>query len=177
MSEDIKNCIAKIEEHTKNVEEHTKKIEEGISNITKSLKKSNKLPLYWVALGLFAVLIIAGVAAFVLIFKNFNNNIAIQICSCAIICCAFICATLLLIFSFKYLYNLKKASNQTESTEILENAYIEYFQNKYTGNTATAEKTDAEKNNDTVNISKTENNNDTGDIAETKSNESGSASN
>lgn len=97
---------------------------------------SIKLPykaLYWTALVSFLLLLIAGVvAAFVLIFKSFNNNIAIAICSCVIICCAFICATLLLIFSSKYLYNLKKASNQTKSTEILENAYMKCFQDKAT---------------------------------------------
>lgn len=98
------------------------------------LKKSNKLPLYWTVLALFAALIIAGIAvANVFFFVEFNNPVVIAICSCAIICCAFICATLLLIFSFKYLYNSRKASSQTESTEILKNAYIEYFRDKNTG--------------------------------------------
>lgn len=82
----------------------------------------------------FAALIIAGIAvANVFFFVEFNNPVVIAICSCAIICCAFICATLLLIFSFKYLYNSRKASSQTESTEILKNAYIEYFRDKNTG--------------------------------------------
>lgn len=135
-----------------------KEITDKNSRIIVLLVKSNKLPykaLYWTALVSFAALIIAGiVAAYVFFFNKFNNPVEIAICSCVIICCAFICATLLLIFSCKYLYNSKKASNQTKSTEILENAYMKCFQGKDTGNTATVEETSTE-------------NNDTGDTAET----------
>lgn len=148
--------------------EDINKIEEKITNINKSiedsLEKSNKPPcksLYLIALVSFAVLIIAGVvAAYVFFFSKFNNDVEIAICSCVIICCAFICATLLLIFSFKYLYNLKKASNQTESTKVLENAYIKYFQDKNT-----VDKTKTKKNKDTGNKTDTENS-DTADKTE-----------
>lgn len=119
------------------------------STTGKQNNSSIKLPtLYWVAFVSFVLLLIVGVAAaYVLLFNEFNNPVEIAICICAIICCAFICATLLLIFSFKYLYNLKKASNQKESTKILENAYIKYFQDKDTGNKTDTENSDA--NNET----------------------------
>lgn len=156
----------KLEVKTSNTE---REITDKNSRIIVLLVKSKKLSyktLYWTALVVsFAALIIAGVAAaYVIYFRNFNNNVAIAICSCVIICCAFICATLLLVFYCKYLYSLKKASNQTKSTEILENAYMKCFQGKDTGKTATVEEPSTE-------------NNDTGDTAETQSNGDVSASN
>lgn len=127
-----------------------KKIKEKITRKAKRGKEENApcKSLYLIALVSFAVLIIAGVvAAYVFFFSKFNNDVEIAICSCVIICCAFICATLLLIFSCKYIYNSKKASNQKESTKILENAYIKYFQDKDTGNKTDTENSDA--NNET----------------------------
>lgn len=153
MNEEINKNINKIEEKISNIE---KEITNLNSSIKDSLKKSNKLPyksLYWIALVSFAILIIAGVvAAYVFFFSKFNNNVEIAICSCVIICCAFICATLLLIFTCKCLYNSKKASSQTESTKVLENAYIKYFQDK-----DAVAKTKTEKYKDTGNKTDTEN--------------------